>query len=258
MKKLSRIIGTGIGVVAALVMSASIAQAQNILVNGNFGIGFTADGTPPTLNTGGYTPNPITTTSGPGGTSGVGQGWATFGAGPDNMTSAASSPESGGYALLAQNAPGNNWNPQGAYQIVGGINAGWNYTLSAYYLADSLYPNTGTYATPIALQLGFGNLAGNTWTSLSSTTWGFGDNGSNDGSIPALDTWYQGSVTAQAPVGASEAVVYLFYMDNGQTTVDSVFFSNAQLVGVVPEPTTLALMGLGLTIPLYVIRRRKS
>jgi hypothetical protein len=117
MKKLSKIIGTGIGVVAALVMSASIAQAQNILVNGNFGIGFTADGTPPTLNTGGYTINPITTTSGPGGTSGVGQGWATFGANPDDMTSAYSAPESGGYALLAQNAPGNNWNPQGAYQV---------------------------------------------------------------------------------------------------------------------------------------------
>jgi hypothetical protein len=47
-------------------------------------------------------------------------------------------------------------------------------------------------------------------------------------------------------------------MDNGQTTVDSLFFSNAQLVGVVPEPATLALMSLGLTIPLYVMRRRKS
>ena len=75
MKKSSKTIGIGIGVVAALAISASTTQAQNLLVNGSF------------ENAGGFTANPITTTSGPGATTGVDLGWATFGGSQDSMSS---------------------------------------------------------------------------------------------------------------------------------------------------------------------------
>lgn len=233
---------------AATALALTSAQAQNLLVNGSF------------EDAGGFTANPITTTSGPGGISGVDQGWANFGAAQSDMSSANSYPEDGNYTLLAQNGPGNNWNPQGTYQIVDGIVANDTYTLSAYFLQDSSSGNTGTYGTPVAIQLGFGNLVGANWVADGpSYTWGFGDNGSNDGSVAALDTWYNGSLTALAPDGATEAAVYLFYMDNGQTTVDQMYFDNASLtVASVPEPTTLALAGLGGVSLLSLIRRRKS
>jgi hypothetical protein len=267
MKMLNKIIGSSIAIAAALAFSASTTQAQNLLVNGGFEtIGFNSNpnsavnpGTPAGFGAGvgSFTLNAITTTSGPGGQSGVNQGWATFGGSQDSMSSAASSPLGGTYSLLAVNNAGNNWNPQGAYQIVDGITPGL-YTLSASFLKDSLQNGawSGTYGTPIALQVNFGNLVGGVWTTVgaASATWGFGP---VDGAIPAFNTWYQGSVTLAAPVGATEAEVYLFSMDNGQTSPDIAFFDNASLIAV-PEPSTLALLGMGLAVPFYFIRRRKS
>lgn len=232
--------GSSIGVAAAFMLNASSTQAQNLLVNGDF------------ESASGFTANPITD-------SGVNQGWATFGAGQSDMSSAASSPESGSYALLAVNGPGNNWNPQGAYQIIDGIVAGQTYTLSAYYLIDSLSGNTGTYGTPFALQLNFGNLVDGTWTTVGTgATWGFGNGGPTDGAAPSLDTWYLETGSLVAPAGASEAEVYLFFMDNGQTTTDQMYIDNASFTTVVPEPTTMALAGLGGFGLLSLLRRRKA
>jgi PEP-CTERM motif len=242
MKMSHNILGCSAIAATALAISASTTQAQNILVNGDF------------ENAGGFTANPITTTSGSGGTTGVGAGWATFGGSQSDMSSSPDFPQSGSFSLLAVNNPGNNWNPQGAYQIVGGIAAGQIYTLSSYFLQDTAF--SGTYGTPVALQIGFGNLVGGTWTAVGgSTTWGFGP--APAGSVPSLNTWNQGSVTAMAPAGASEAEVYLFFMDNGQTSADTLYFDNAQLVPT-PEPTTLALAGLGGAFALSLIRRRKG
>jgi hypothetical protein len=240
MKMLHKILGCS---TAAAALALTTTQAQNLLVNGSF------------ENAGGFTANPITTTSGPGATTGVGLGWATFGAAPTNMFSAVSSPEDGSFALLAKNGPGNNWNPQGAYQIVGGVVDQEVYTFSAYYLQDSASPNTGTYGTPVALQVNFGNLVGGTWTTVAgaSATWGFGP--APAGAVSAINTWDLGSVSLWAPPGASEAEVYLFFMDNGQTTTDQMYFDNAALVPT-PEPTTLALAGLGGMSLLSLIRRR--
>lgn len=232
-------------VAAALALTTT--QAQNLLVNGDF------------ENAGGFTANPITTTSVlPGGTTGVDQGWALFGSAQSDMSSAVSSPEHGSFALLAQNGVGNNWNPQGAYQIVDGIVAGTTYTLNSYYLIDSSSGNTGTYATPYAEQINFGNLVGGTWTTVgtSTATFGFGNASPSDGAAPTLNHWYLESGSLAAPVGASEAEVYLFFMDNGQTTVDQMYIDNASLTPA-PEPTTLALAGLGGAAALSLIRRRK-
>jgi PEP-CTERM motif len=239
MKMLNKIVGGSLGVAAALALSASSVQAQNLLINGDF------------EDAGGFTANPITPAT-------VNEGWANFGASQSDMSASIDYPESGDYTLAAVNGAGNNWNPQGAYQIVSGpsIIAGTTYTFSSYFLQDTAF--TGTYGTPIALQIQFASLSPtNTFTSLSSTTWGFGDNGSQDGSIPALNTWYQGSVTATAPVGTQYALVYLFFMDNGQTANDTVYFDNASLT-VVPEPATLSLVGVGLASSFLLIRRRKS
>ncbi|HEY5297508.1 MAG TPA: carbohydrate binding domain-containing protein [Verrucomicrobiae bacterium] len=248
MKNINKIIGCSAAVAAVVALGAFTTQAQNLLVNGSF------------ENAGGFTANPVTTTSGPGGTTGVDQGWAAFGAAQSDMSSALnSSPESGSYSLLAQNGPGNNWNPQGAYQIVDGIVAGQTYNLSAYYLIDSSSANTGTYATPFAEQINFGNLVGGTWTTVgtSTATFGFGNAGATDGAAPSLNTWYQETGSLVAPAGASEAEVYMFYMDNGQTTVDQMYIDNASLVAA-PEPSTLALAGLGgLGVLMVLIRRRQ-
>lgn len=239
--KINKIIVCSSAVAAMLTLSASTTQAQNLLVNGSF------------ENAGGFTANPIVE-------AGLDQGWANFGAGQSDMSSAASLPQAGNYSLLAVNGVGNNWNPQGTYQIVSGIIANTTYTFSSYWLQDSLSANTGTYNTPVALQIGFGNFVGGVWTAVgASTTWGFGDGGSTHGNVPSLDTWFQGSVSATAPAGAADAAVYLFYMDNGQTTVDQLYFDNASLTATpAPEPSTLALAGFGGAALLALIRRRKS
>jgi hypothetical protein len=241
MNKFNKILACSTAIVATLAISASTTQAQ-VLINPGF------------EDAGGFTANPIHL-------SGVDQGWATFGASQSDMSSSPiASPHSGGFSLLTVNNPGNNWNPQGAYQIVSGVNVGWTYTLSSYFLTD-----TGTsYGTPVALQIGFGNFSGNNFVDLgtveagagNNVSWGFGDNNSQDGAIPSLNTWYSGSVSATAPAGATDAIVYVFFMDNGQTTPENVYFDDVSLVPA-PEPTTLALAGLGGAFALSMIRRKK-
>jgi len=242
MKKSSKIFGSSITVAVALIASASTSQAAATLVNPGF------------ESATGFTGNPI-------GLSGENQGWATFGSSQSDMTASVDSPLSGSFSLLAVNGLGNNWNPQGAYQIVSGVTPGQTYNFSSYFLTD-----TGTsYGTPVALQLGYGSFTGSTFTDLGSVeggagnnvTWGFGDNGSTHGAIPSIDTWVQGSVSATAPAGATDAVVYLFFMDNGQTSTENVYFDNTALT-VAPEPSTLALLGIGLAKKRKGARKREN
>jgi hypothetical protein len=226
MKMFPKVITSVVGMTAALAFSA---QAQNLLVDPNFA--------------GPGTANPI-------GNSGIGQGWATFGA-----TLGVTTPTDNGAAtsMDAYNNPGNNWNPQGAYQIDTGVVAGDTYTLSVNYMSIL----GTTYATPVEIQLQFGNEVANAWTQVGTTAaWGFGTPLTTSGNIAALNTWQSGSVSAVAPAGAADFNVYVFFMDNGQTAQENVYFDNASLIAV-PEPATIALLGMGLALPLYLIRRRK-
>lgn len=235
MKMFNKIVGCST-VAAALAISASTTQAQNLLVNPGF------DTSPA-----GFTANPITLAT-------VNQGWATFGiSGQSDMSSSPDSPLSGSYALLEGNAAGNNYNPAGAYQIISGITAGSTYTLSGSYLADTAL--TGTFTTPVCFQLTFQDAALN---NLGTVETGAGKNaGGFTLGVTSLDTWLQGSISATAPAGTVYAEVYAMFMDNGQTATDNIYFDNLSLVPT-PEPSTIALAGLGGISALSLIRRRKN
>ena len=118
--------------------------------------------------------------------------------------------------------------------------------------------DTGTaYAEPVDLQLNFGSLSGSTWTTATggANSWGF-NSPVGSGTIPTQGTWYSGGITAVAPAGATEASIYVMFMDGGQTKTEDVYFDSGSLVAT-PEPATIALLGMGLAFPLYLIRRRK-
>ena len=222
-----------IGVTAALALTA-MADGPNLLVDGSF-------------ENGTFTANPISLTGG----GQVSAGWATFGnvSQSDMFTSPGYPPEDGTYALLEVNAAGNGWNPAGAYQLVPGT-AGTMYYLTAYGLTD-----TGAqgdwWGTPVDIQIAyFGTAPGNIGPDLVNL-------GNNDlgWSATGMNTWQHYGVSGVAPAGTEYVGVYLMAMVSGSNAGDvNVYFDNAILE--TPEPTTLALLGMGLAIPFFV--RRKS
>jgi hypothetical protein len=237
MKMLNKIIGgSSIAIAAVLAFSASTTQAQ--LVNGGF-------------DTAAFTANPISFSSGPGGTSGVGQGWAMFGSVVTNMARSPDSPLSNPDALLVRQTAGTAWAANGAYQIVS-ITPGQQYTYTMSMLSDTGW---GTYTTPVDISLSFLNASLKT----NGLVWGAGSVGGflAANTPTAIDRWTLSSVTSTAPAGAAYAIMYAMFMENGaQTSQLNMYFDNGSLVAT-PEPASLALVGMGLA-SFYLIRRRKS
>lgn len=220
----SKFITGAVGVTAALAVTT--VQASLL-----FDPGFEAAPTQP---------NPIVL---PGGANG---GWAaTFNGAAFSLAAA----ETGVQGLGDTQGPGVAWNFAGTYQVVGGVSAGQKYTFSMDIMSPTGF--SSTYG-PAFLQLTYFNAAG---TDLGTVETG----GSGANAIHVLPTanWANYSVSATAPSGALYVAPYCAFMENGsQTTTETVYFDNGSLT-LVPEPATIALLGIGLAFPLYLIRRRK-
>lgn len=240
-KLLFKILASGVGATAAFAVSA---HAQNLLVNGDFESASL------------FTANPISPTSVlPGGTSGVNQGWATYGGtGQSDMSSSPDSPQSGSYALIEPQGAGGSWSVPGAYQIVqpvGGIVAGDTYTLSGYYLSDA-NPSGSVLAGD---EFGFrGDWNGTTFPTIGTDVNNYWT------ALTANDVWIPFSLSEVAPAGATGIIAYLQMGGGGGGPATDLYYDNVSVIDVsaVPEPTTLALAGLGGMSLLSLIRRRNS
>jgi hypothetical protein len=239
MKKFTKVIGSAIGMTAALALSVSTTQAQNLLTDPGFDLGI-------------YTANPITPAT-------VGDGWAGINGVPvlsprgSSTDYALSSPNS----YLTTMGPGDTWDFNGAYQAVGGIVAGQIYTASVSFLTTTGFgaaePNwSGNPAVGAYVILHFNqDVAGLPQVGSSASI-----NNTGVGLTPG--TWYSESISAVAPAGATVATVFVAFMEDGmQTAPEKVYFDDASLIPA-PEPSSLALLGMGLGIPFYFWRRRNS
>jgi len=197
-------------------LAVSTAQAQNLIIDPGFETGVFPQ------------PNPIPLPAGSGG------GWAAWGASIATPTA-----HSGTYSALAWN---NTWNPQGLYQVRA-IGAGQTFELSAYYMTPD--PSLTGYATPALVQLSFFDSAGT----------GIGASAGDWLGVGAANTWVQSPVvSATAPAGTAYVGAYLMMMNNDGASGFELYFDDVSLT-LVPEPSTLALLGLGLAGALIWRRR---
>ena len=161
-------------------------------------------------------PNPIPV---PGG---VGGGWAAF---QGNLTAAAAYSGVQSAALWD-----NSWNPSGVYQLVNAT-AGLSYAASAWF--NNLGAPSG-WGTPYLLNLEFHDATGAQVGTTLSPGW--------TAEAP-VGTWKQLTASGVAPAGTAYAYLYLMAMNSVPT--GAAFYVDDASLSVVPEPSSLALLGLG-------------
>ncbi|HMP81341.1 MAG TPA: PEP-CTERM sorting domain-containing protein [Verrucomicrobiota bacterium] len=228
MKAIGKTLGCG-AIAAALAIGTSTVQAQ--VVNGGM------------ENAGQFNAgNPI-------GLPGVGQGWSTdFGGNPPNQSSAQA--HSGSFSLLAVNAAGNAWNPQGSYQIIANSSVGSPWTASLWAFTDTGTMGNDFSPNLVDFQINF----------LDSALAAIGGGQVETGWSPinALNTWQEYTLNGIIPAGTEYVSIYVMAMigPNASGPVN-VYFDDVSF-SVIPEPSTFALAGMGGLAVLTMIRRRKS
>lgn len=224
-----KIIGIGITMAAAVAFTAPTAHAQNLLADPNF------------LNeTVAPNPNP----------NGV-AGWANFnGAAFASPSFAMGSPN----ALYTPDN-GGGYSVPGTYQDFA-ASPGETFTFSGWvYTPNTLVANDNDFAI---LQLSFytgappNNYAGGTGTGTFGVNVGDPNGG---GGVPLPQgTWTFASITGTAPAGTASLGAYILDI-NADANAD--FYFDQMSLTVAPEPSSLALLGIGTAGLFYFIHRRK-
>ena len=228
MKPSYRVVGVTISM-AALAFTALTAGAQNLFTDPNFANETSA-------------PNPN-----PNGA----LGWANFNG------AAFASPS---FALGSANAlytpdSGGGYSVPGTYQVFA-ASPGETFTMSGWvYTPNTLVANDNDFAI---FQLSFftgappNNYAGGTGTG----TFGVNIGDPNGGTAVALPqgAWTFASVTGTAPAGTASLGAYILDI-NADANAD--FYFDQMSLTVAPEPSTFALLGIGLAGLFYFVRRRK-
>ena len=232
MNALTKIIATKLGVALTLTFCGPNSQAQ-VLVNASF------------ENASEFFPASPTY---PSGLSGVNQGWSLHG--QIGQAQMGGSALDGSYGLLEQITPGDNWNPDVAYQIDSGATPGTKYEFDISYLTTTGF--SGGFHPNVALEIGFLDSSLNEIGTVENPT---PNEPSFSYAIPSMNTWYRGSISGTAPAGSTYVIVFLLFMDNGQSTTEDVYFDSASLE-IVPEPSVFGLLAVGL-FGLTLLRRRQ-
>jgi hypothetical protein len=148
------------------------------------------------------------------------------------------------------NAGGGNFSVPGAFQFVP-AQAGISYLLTGFAFVPTALPG-GT--SEGFLQITFVDSTTTVNLGTVQTSPGNALLSSVVNSSSPTGTWIPLSVTATAPAGTAYAEPFTLVLDQNPTTV---YFDDLSLTAVpAPEPSTLALAGLGFAGMFYFIRRR--